>query len=128
MTGPLGEARYLSLKTFRRDGRGVATPVWFALRRGRYYLFSAGDAGKVKRLRNDGRAEVAACNVRGVLLGPWLPASARLLEDPDDQRLALAALRARYGVQMRLADLFARLGGRFHKRAYIEVSVHAENG
>ncbi|MDZ7826283.1 MAG: hypothetical protein U5R48_10030 [Gammaproteobacteria bacterium] len=49
-------ARYISLETFRRDGRGVATPVWCAEADGILYLFSAGDAGKVKRIRGRERS------------------------------------------------------------------------
>ena len=61
----LGNARYVSLATFRRDGRAVETPVWFAPHQGRLYVFSEATAGKVKRLRNDPRARVAPCNVSG---------------------------------------------------------------
>ena len=46
---------YLSLATFRRDGREVATPVWFAEGDGAVWVFTAGDSGKVKRLRNSPR-------------------------------------------------------------------------
>ena len=40
----------------RRNGNAVETPVWFAEHAGKLYVFSAGDAGKVKRLRNSPRA------------------------------------------------------------------------
>ncbi|MFQ5353199.1 MAG: hypothetical protein ACE5D3_09040 [Candidatus Binatia bacterium] len=46
---------YLNLVTFKRDGSGVETPVWFANIGGLLYVFTAGDAYKVKRLRGDAR-------------------------------------------------------------------------
>ena len=54
----LDRHRYLSLATFRRDGGAVPTPVWFAEVDGLLYVFTAGDAGKVKRLRHSSRARV----------------------------------------------------------------------
>ena len=47
----LDRHRYVRVLTYRRDGREVATPVWFAASGGKLYVFSAGEAGKVKRLR-----------------------------------------------------------------------------
>ena len=121
-------ARYLSLATFRRSGKAVATPVWAAYREGIYYVLSAGDAGKVKRLRNSGRARLAKCDVRGNLLGEWHEAEAELLQQSGQIEVALKALRAKYGLAMRLADIGARLTGRFHKRAYISVRLTEEVG
>ncbi|MCB1749986.1 MAG: PPOX class F420-dependent oxidoreductase [Gammaproteobacteria bacterium] len=116
-----GNARYLNLATWRRDGREVRTPVWFALLDGRYYCFSADDAGKVKRLRNSDRAAIAHCNARGGVLGAWQPARATLVDEPAREQAAYRALRAKYGWQMALLDLLARLGGRYERRAMIEI-------
>lgn len=122
----LDDARYFNLATFRKNGSAVETPVWFAPSAGEapgvYYAFSAGDAGKVKRLRRDQTARVAACDVKGKLQGEWLQARAELIEGADAQA-ALVALRLRYGWQMRLADLLSRLTGRFRRRAYIRVTL-----
>jgi len=119
----LRAARYVSLETFRRSGAGVATPVWCAPEGEAFYVFSAGDAGKVKRLRNGDRARLAVCDVRGKVLGPWHDARAGLVDGPADIERALEALRAKYGWQMRLADLGAKLTGRFAERAYIRVEL-----
>ncbi len=126
MGASLDDARYFNLATFRKNGSAVETPVWFAPslgeEPGEYYVFSAGDAGKVKRLRRDQTARVAACDVKGKLTGEWLPARAELIEGADAQA-ALTALRRRYGWQMGLADLLSRLTGRFRRRAYIRVTL-----
>jgi len=102
----------MTLSTFRRSGAEVATPVWFAEAGGRLYVFTAGDSGKVKRLRHSSRVQ-----------GVWRDATARLVSEPAAIERAHAALRAKYGWQMWLTDLFSRLAGRIRRRAWIEISV-----
>ena len=114
---------YLSLATRKRSGEFVNTPVWFAPAGGSYYLFSAGDAGKVKRLRNFSETKVAACTVTGALTGEWLPAEAELLARPANPAPALAELRNQYGWQMAITDLLSRLTGKYARRAYIRVTL-----
>jgi hypothetical protein len=121
----LERGNYLSLATRKRSGEWVATPVWFAPHEGSYYLFSAGDAGKVKRLRNFSAARIAPCTVSGRLTGAWIDVSAFLLEDEADAALALAALRRKYGWQMRLTDLLSRVTGKMTRRRYIRVDPMA---
>ncbi len=119
----LDEHRYLSLATFRRSGAEIATPVWFAASANRLYVFTGGDSGKVKRLRQSSRARVAPCDARGRILGAWREASARLIDDSRLIRQARAALHAKYGWQLVLLDFGARLTGRIQRRAYIEIEV-----
>jgi PPOX class probable F420-dependent enzyme len=121
--GSLAGARYLSLATYRRDGAEVRTPVWFAEDGGRLYLFTAGDSGKVKRLRHTPRVRVAPCGSRGGLRGPWLVARARLTDAPGAITRGHAALRAKYGWQMWLADVLAGISGRARRRAWIEIEL-----
>jgi hypothetical protein len=118
----LDREAYISLATFRRDGRAVETPVWFALHDGSLWVFSAGDAGKVKRLRNGSRIRVAPCTVRGGVTGDWIDGAGRIVEDPAEIEAAYAALRAKYGWQMRLTDLLSGLTGRRSRRAVLALT------
>lgn len=113
----------MSLATFRRDGREVRTPVWFAEADGRLYAFSEHDVGKVKRIRATGRVRVAPCDVRGGVKGDWIEAHGRIVRDADEIRAAYAALRARYGWQMALLDAVSSLSGRIHARAVLAVEA-----
>jgi PPOX class probable F420-dependent enzyme len=122
-TVALDQHRYLSLATFRQSGVAVATPVWFAASANRLYVFTAGDSGKVKRLRRSPRARVAPCDARGRVSGAWREASARLVDDERSIRQARAALHAKYGWQLVLLDFGARLTGRLQRRAWIEIEV-----
>ncbi|MEM8769696.1 MAG: PPOX class F420-dependent oxidoreductase [Pseudomonadota bacterium] len=123
----LRSAPYVSLATFRKSGVPVPTPVWAAPDGDALYVFSAGGAGKVKRLKRSSRAQVARCDVRGKLLGDWFEAEACLVTDAEEIGRALAALRAKYGWQMVLADLGSRLTGKFDKRAYIRIQFSGTN-
>jgi PPOX class probable F420-dependent enzyme len=113
--------RYVSLTTFRRDGREVRTPVWTAQSGGRCYIFSEAHVGKVKRIRNNGRARIAPCTMRGAITGPFVDAHARLVHDAATVAQAYAALHAKYGWQMWLIDALSKLSGRYDKRVIIEI-------
>ena len=113
--------RYVSLATFRRNGREVRTPVWLAELDSRYYLFSESRAGKVKRIRANGRARMAACDYRGRVGSGWMDARARIVHEPDLIERVYAALREKYGLTMKITDFFSKLTGRYRKRAIIEL-------
>jgi len=115
----LTTGRYLSLATWRRDGREVRTPVWFVSLEGVHYCFTTRDAGKVKRIRRSPRARIAPCTVRGALLGAWSEAHAQLVDDPALCTRVYAALRRKYGWQMYLLDVIATLGRRRARRVVI---------
>ena len=116
----LDRYRYLSLATFRASGAEVRTPVWFAAVGDKLYVFTAGDSGKVKRLRRSPRVRIAPCDARGGVQGPWRDATARIVPPPPG---ASETLRAKYGWQKRILDLFSRLAGRIKHRAWIEIEV-----
>ena len=97
--------------------------MWFALVDGRLYVVSGGEAGKVKRIRHTSRARVAPCDARGGVTGAWQEATARLITDSTRIARAQAALRAKYGWQVRLLNFISHLTGRATRRAWIEISV-----
>src|SRR5260370_39330358 len=95
--GALDRQRYVALATFRLSGAEVRTPVWFAAMDGKLYVFSAGDSGKVKRLRHSSRARVAPSDARGNVRGGWWDAHARIVTEPRVIERAHTAMRAKYG-------------------------------
>lgn len=60
----LGEARYALLRSFRRDGSPVLTPVWFALD-GDTLVFRTKIGPKTRRLASRPDVELTACDYRG---------------------------------------------------------------
>ncbi len=129
MITAIEHARYLSLGTKKRDGSYVYTPVWFAADQtgDAYYVFSAKDAGKVKRLRNFSDAKIAPCTVSGNMLAETLPVTAVLIEGDKDVNEAHRLLIKKYRWQMRVLDLLSRLSGKFHNRQFIKISDSQNN-
>ena len=124
----MDDHRYLCLATVRRNGVEVKTPVWFAAADEKLYVFSAGEAGKVKRLRHSPRVRVAPCDARGRVQGAWQDGTGRIVTDAGVIERAQAALRAKYGWQMWLLDLFSRVTGRIRRRAWIEIALSPRGG
>jgi PPOX class probable F420-dependent enzyme len=116
-------ARYLSLKTFRKSGVGVPTPVWFAHQGDALVVYSKANAGKIKRLRMSESCEVAVCDVRGRLAGEWLAAEGVIVTNDAERREIMSALAAKYGWQLRLLNFFAWLAGRIKQRAVIRITA-----
>lgn len=117
---------FISFATRKRSGEWVNTPVWFAPDQSNYYVFSAGGAGKVKRLRNFSAVRIAPCTATGKLTGGWHDTQAYVLDEPTEHQAALAALRRKYGWQMRIGDIFAQLTGKMGRRAYIRIERPGE--
>ena len=91
----LSTAKYVSLTTFKKDGTGVRTPIWFAESSGKLYFMTRNDMWKYKRIRNNPRVTVAPCTMRGTVTGPDFPGRARILP-AEEWRLGKAALRRKY--------------------------------
>ena len=119
----LGAATYLSLTTFRKDGSPVATPVWASQEGDHLYVWTEADAGKIKRLRNNGAVQLAPCDSRGGLQGAQADATATVTDDPETIERLRRLHRAKYGVQFRLFDGFASVFRRSRGHVAIEISV-----
>ncbi len=91
----LHDAQFMLLTTYRRDGGGVPTTVWFAQVGDRLYVTTMDTAGKAKRIRAGGRVTVAPSTVGGAVLGPAADGQAQVLT-PAEFATAEAALRAKY--------------------------------
>ena len=115
------QERYVSLATFRRDGTEVRTPVWIASSDGAPLVYTNRDSWKVKRIRNNPKVRLAACSMRGDVHGPWMDATARIVEDEAGRDRGIGAFLKKYGWQMRLALFLSRLSGRYDDRTIIEL-------
>lgn len=118
---PFIDQKYISLESFKRNGQGVATPVWFAQNEdGTLYTYSLADAGKVKRIRNNPRVRIAPCTMQGRVTGDWVEAEARIVTGEQDH-LGHELLRRKYGLPKKIGDFFSRL--RKRERAVIAIRV-----
>jgi PPOX class probable F420-dependent enzyme len=79
--------KYLSLTSFRRDGSGVATPMWFVADDGQLVVETDADSYKVKRIRRDPHVRIAVCDARGRPRGEAIDAQATVLPDSERERI-----------------------------------------
>jgi PPOX class probable F420-dependent enzyme len=118
-TGLAGH-KYVNLRTYRKNGVGVDTPVWFAEKDGKLYVYSLADAGKVKRIRNNAKVQVAPCDLRGNRRGQWTAGTAQIMNAAGDE-LGHRLLNQKYGFLKRFGDVFSRL--RKRKRVVIGITL-----
>jgi uncharacterized protein len=119
----LAASSYVSLTTFKKAGTAVPTPVWVSSDGDLLYVWTQGDSGKVKRIRNNGHVLVAPSDSRGGLQGAAVEGAARVLDSPDDLARVAALHRAKYGLQFRMFDLGAKLLRRNRPLVAIEIRV-----
>jgi PPOX class probable F420-dependent enzyme len=111
---------YIALETFKKNGQGVKTPVWFVLHNDAIYIYTAADSWKVKRIRNNPRVRVAVCNMRGDVKGPWLDATASLVDEGDERRDADRLLDRKYWLRS-ILNVLVKINRR--TRAMIRVAA-----
>ncbi len=118
---PFAGQKYLNLETFKKNGTGVKTPVWFAAdpsasldsSDAKLYVYTIGVSGKVKRIRNNPRVKIAPCDMRGRVLGEWVEARAEIVAGEEDAR-ATQLLKKKYFPWKQLLDFFAKFRNRDH--------------
>lgn len=121
--------RYLNLETFKKNGAGVKTPVWFAAdssarldsNDARLYVYTIGNTGKVKRIRNNPHVNVAPCNASGKVKGAWVSASAEIVTGASAEH-GMKLLNNKYLPWKQLLDFFAM----FRKRERIVFALRPE--
>ncbi|MFC8792562.1 PPOX class F420-dependent oxidoreductase [Streptomyces cinereoruber] len=120
----LRRGRYVSLTTFRKNGTGVATPVWYAVEGSELYAWTRTDSWKVKRLRNDPRVEAAVCDMRGNIPegAARVTGEARLVTGEELRRVRKLLLR-KYTWQFWFVDVPATVF-RLGKRPHTGIVVH----
>jgi uncharacterized protein len=123
LNGFSGE-KYLSLETVRRSGAGVRTPVWFASAPRpdgavRLYVYSAAEAGKVKRIRRRDAVRIAPCTASGKITGDWVEARASFVTGNELQQ-GMQLLNRKYWPWKSLLDSLSRLRPKA-KRVMIEI-------
>ena len=117
--------KYINLATQKKDGTFVNTPVWFTKdeQSNDYFIFSAGEAGKVKRIRNFSSIKVAICNFKGDLKGDWVSAQAELIDEEDSITRAYGQFQRKYSMSLKVINFFSRLFGKYKKRQIIKFNL-----
>src|SRR5689334_1632134 len=109
--------RFLSVTSFKRDGTGVATPLWFVSDGTRLLAFTDLHSPKVWRIRGNPRVLIASCLPDGKLRMQPIPAHAEVLTADADLERVRELLTKRYAISYRLVMLAYRLGRRLRGRS-----------
>jgi uncharacterized protein len=116
----LAGQKYISLTTYRKNGEGVPTPVWFAEENGKLYITTREASWKVKRIRNNPKVRFAPCSFRGQILGDWMDGTARIIPESEGQT-AYNALARKFGWQFTFGG-FVTYKLMNNPRVFIEVT------
>lgn len=114
--------KYMNIETFRKSGIGVRTPVWFVQEGDVLYARTIADSGKVKRIRNNGRINIAPCKMDGALLGEWIPAFAQEVSDPEVDLKVDKLLDKKYGLIKKMFSLRGNSSGQKYTIIKMKVS------
>ncbi len=115
--------QYLNLETFRKNGQGVRTPVWFAQDEGFVYIWTEADSGKAKRVRHNAQVTIAPSRGDGVLLGNWHSATVTCDDSPEAVQKVRRLFVKKYGL---LFHAFALLG-KLRKAKYTTLKIDFGN-
>lgn len=108
----------MSVTTYRKSGAEVATPVWVVPDGEDLLVWTPAGSGKVRRLRNDDRVELAPCSRRGVVEpdAPRVAGVARIEGDAASLAAVTGALEAKYGVEYRVITTLEKVVGTVRRR------------
>src|SRR5712692_495242 len=81
-----GKGHMTLLTSFRRNSKGVGTPVGTVASNGKLYFMTAAETWKVKRLAHNSRVTLAPGNRKGDALGPALAGTVRRLSAEEAKR------------------------------------------
>jgi PPOX class probable F420-dependent enzyme len=105
----LAGEKYINLETYRKDGRGVRTPVWFVESgsgdSSTLYVRTSDDTGKYKRIRNNPSVQIAPCDIRGSIKGKWVKGEARIASE-EEKLKAFKMLEKKYGMIYKMTRMF----------------------
>jgi uncharacterized protein len=122
--------KYLRVTSYRRDGTGVATPVWFVAEGERLLVETDAGSYKVKRIRHDPHVSVAMCSARGKTLSDPIEAQARIL--PWDAERIGPMFKDKYRIDLaffrplRAVQKVAHLGRKQDGPVLLEITPSAE--
>lgn len=92
----LENKKYVSLKTFYKNGKGVATPVEFTEKEGKLYVNTRKKSWKVKRIQGNPKAIIALCTIRGKIIGEEMNVTVKILSNNEEVSIAKQALNEKF--------------------------------
>jgi uncharacterized protein len=116
-TATLGALRFVSLTTFKRNGKGVSTPMWIGRDGVDLFVWTPADSWKVKRVQNNPRVLLAPSSRFGKVRDgvSAIEGAAQVVTDPATVQRLAREIRRKYGLEYRLVTLVERIAARGRK-------------
>ena len=116
MPADLDDAQYVSFTTYKKNGDPVSLPVWVVPFDGGYAFTTDLNSHKVRRVRNDARAALRVCDMRGKVADGAIThtGAAVILPDADVARVtALVKKKYRIGwALLGVMELWRKITGK----------------
>lgn len=128
-TRHIGDEKYVSFTSMKRNGEERSLPVWIIQLSANEVAFtSAGDAWKVKRVRANPQVSLQPCDVRGrVRLGSTkVHGTARVVtpqENPQDLAAVEKAVVKKYGIIARFVNISSLLKSMFRRQESNDAAI-----
>lgn len=103
---------YINLETYKKNGTGVKTPVWFVIDNDLIYVITRERTGKVKRIKNNPSVKVCICSFSGNPKGEWYSGKASLVKGEEAERI-IKLRNNKYGFKAKLAGFITKSKGNF---------------
>ncbi len=105
-----GGEKYINLETYKKDGTGVKTPVWFVAHNDLIYIITREMTGKVKRLSNNQSVKITPCGFKGEIKGQWISGNAKVVSGEEAERV-IKLRKKKYGFFARAVGIFTSQKG-----------------
>lgn len=102
--------KYICLETFKRNGQGVKTPVWFVVYDGIIFVTTTESSWKVKRLKNNKSVRIVPSSFKGEPKGKWVDGQA-FFGNESELKLAMSLRNKKYGLLARMIGMFVSKKG-----------------
>jgi PPOX class probable F420-dependent enzyme len=126
LKGALATSMCMNLRSFRKDGTPVDTPLWVIPVDDHFGSYTDDRSFKAKRLRRNAQVEIAACDVWGRRSTPWYSATCQIVEEPARRETIFGLIKKKYGIHWHLSLWGSRLTDRVKHRVVLEFAVQSE--
>ena len=106
------DSKYLALKTFRKNGNSVITPVWFVVKGEGVFVVTREKTGKVRRIRTNNQVSIVLSDFFGKPKGEWISCIAKEV-DNDLTQEAIKLRDKKYGILSKVIGIFSRSKGKY---------------
>jgi uncharacterized protein len=113
----LGDEKFVSLTTYKKDGSAVASPMWIGRDGDHLFAWTSADSWKVKRAKNNPRVALVPSSRSGKVADGARPVDgiAEVISDQATVSRLAGVIRHKYGVEFHIVTFIERLIARGKK-------------